>query len=96
MYVPGEGNGNPLQYSWLKNSMNRGAWWAIYSPWHHKESDMTERLTFHFSVSVYTSLLLNIRKAVSIRHYLLHFLVNFYFISPVTSQVQLGTGAFLS
>ena len=22
---PGEGNGNPLQYSCLKNSMNRGA-----------------------------------------------------------------------
>ena len=21
---PGEGNGNPLQYSWLGNSMNRG------------------------------------------------------------------------
>ena len=25
---PGEGNGNPLQYSWLENSMDRGAWWA--------------------------------------------------------------------
>jgi len=25
---PGEGNGNPLQYSWLENSMNRGAWRA--------------------------------------------------------------------
>ena len=25
---PGEGNGNPLQYSWLGNSMHRGAWWA--------------------------------------------------------------------
>ena len=24
---PGEGNGNPLQYSWLENPMNRGAWW---------------------------------------------------------------------
>ena len=23
---PGEGNGNPLQYSSLKNPMNRGAW----------------------------------------------------------------------
>ena len=22
----GEGNGNPLQYSWLKNTMDRGAW----------------------------------------------------------------------
>ena len=25
---PGEENGNPLQYSCLKNSMDRGAWWA--------------------------------------------------------------------
>ena len=25
---PGEGNGNPLQYSCLGNSMDRGAWWA--------------------------------------------------------------------
>ena len=23
---PGEGNGNPLQYSCLENTMNRGAW----------------------------------------------------------------------
>ena len=26
---PGEGNGNPLQYSFLENSMDRGASWAI-------------------------------------------------------------------
>ena len=25
---PGEGNGNPLQYSCLENPMDRGAWWA--------------------------------------------------------------------
>ena len=25
---PGEGNGYPLQYSSLENSVNRGAWWA--------------------------------------------------------------------
>ena len=25
---PGEGNGNPLQYSYLENSMDRGAWRA--------------------------------------------------------------------
>ena len=25
---PGEGNGNPLQYSCLENPMNGGAWWA--------------------------------------------------------------------
>ena len=26
---PGKGNGNPLQYSGLGNSIHRGAWWAI-------------------------------------------------------------------
>ena len=26
---PGEGHGNPLQYSYLENPMDRGAWWAI-------------------------------------------------------------------
>ena len=25
---PGEGNGNPLQYSCLGNPMDRGAWWT--------------------------------------------------------------------
>ena len=25
---PGEGNGNPLQYSYLENPMGRGAWWT--------------------------------------------------------------------
>ena len=26
--LPGEGNGNPLQYSCLENPMDRGAWWT--------------------------------------------------------------------
>ena len=26
---PGEGNGNPLQYSCLESPMSRGAWWVI-------------------------------------------------------------------
>ena len=40
---PGEGNGNPLQYSCLENPMDRGAWWAtVY--WVAKELDMTQGL----------------------------------------------------
>ena len=41
---PAEGNGYPLQYSCLENSMDRGVL-VGYSPWDHKESDMTEQLT---------------------------------------------------
>ena len=52
---PGEENGNPLQYSCLENSMDRGAWQATV---HEiaKESDMSQQLknnnminTDHFS-----------------------------------------------
>ena len=40
---PGEGNGNPLQYSCLGNPMDRGAWRATV---HRvaREFDTTERL----------------------------------------------------
>ena len=27
---PEEGNGNKLQYSCLENSLDRGAWWAVF------------------------------------------------------------------
>ena len=43
---PGEGYGNPLQCSCLKNPMDGGTW-RIYSPWGLKESDTIDRL--HFS-----------------------------------------------
>ena len=44
---PGEGNGNPLQYSCLKNSMDREAWWVIVHV--VAESDTTEPLTHSLS-----------------------------------------------
>ena len=44
---PGEGNGNPLQYSCLENPTDGGAG-SYYSPWGRKESDTTERLPFPF------------------------------------------------
>src|SRR5574337_85536 len=45
----GEGNGNPLQYSCLENPMDGSL--VGYSPWGREESDTTERLHFHFSLS---------------------------------------------
>ena len=47
----GEGNGYPLQYSVLENSMEGGAWW-VYSPRGRKESDTTERLTLSLLLRV--------------------------------------------
>ena len=38
---PGEGNGNPLQYSCLENPHGQRSL-VGYSPWGRKESDMTE------------------------------------------------------
>ena len=40
-----EGNSNPLQYSCLRNPMNRGAWWTTVRG--VTESDTTEHLSIH-------------------------------------------------
>ena len=39
---PGGGHGNPLQYSCLENTMDRGAWWATVHRVMTDKSDMTE------------------------------------------------------
>ena len=48
-WSPGEGNGNPLQYSCLENPMDRGACWAI---WGRKGLDTTEKLTLLLTVTL--------------------------------------------
>ena len=47
---PGAGHGNPLQYSCLGNTLEG------FSPWHHKELDMTERISMHglFNLAYYS------------------------------------------
>ena len=40
---PGGGNGSPLQYSFLKNSMDREAWKATVQ----RVADMTDQLSTH-------------------------------------------------
>ena len=46
---PGEGDGNPLQYSCLENSIDRGAWWAtVYGV--AKILTELKRLTRHTSL----------------------------------------------
>ena len=49
---PGVGNSNPLQCSCLENSMDRGAWWAVFcGGWGvgagPKQSGMIEQLSTH-------------------------------------------------
>ena len=45
---PGEGNGNPLQYPCLENSMDGGEWLG-HSPWGHRV-DTTEHLRWSTAV----------------------------------------------
>ena len=47
---PGEGNGNPLQYSCLENPMDAGAWWATV----HGVSKSWTRLSDFTSLSLNT------------------------------------------
>ena len=47
---PGEGNGNPLQYSCLENPMDRGAWWATVHG--SQRVDTTERFHFTWTTSL--------------------------------------------
>ena len=50
---PGEGNGYPVQCSFLENSMDRGAWWDTI----HKVAKSQTRLkVFHFHCAPWVSL----------------------------------------
>ena len=47
---PGEGNGNPPQYSCLENRMDRGAWWASV---HGVTKSRTQLNDFSFFLFLY-------------------------------------------
>ena len=53
---PGEGNGNPLQYSCLENSMDGGAWWAtvhgVAKSW-TQLSNFTQYIYIYIYVYIY-------------------------------------------
>ena len=45
----GEGNGTPLQYSWLENPMHGGAWWAAVHGVAGGQTQLSDfTFTFHF------------------------------------------------
>ena len=47
----GEGNGTPLQYSWLENPMDGGAWWAAIYGVAQSQTQLSDfTFTFHFHV----------------------------------------------
>ena len=50
---PKEGNGNPVQYSCLENSMNRGAWRASICVVTKRWTKLSDQ-HFHFYVTMYT------------------------------------------
>ena len=49
MYVYGEGNGTPLQYSCLESPMDGGAWWAAVHGVAMSQARLSDfTFTFHF------------------------------------------------
>ena len=46
---PGEGNGNPLQYSCLENPMEGEAWWATVHGVANSQTRLSEFTSLHFT-----------------------------------------------
>ena len=44
---PGEGNGDPFQYSCLENPMDREAWWAVVHSVANSRTQLSNK-QFHF------------------------------------------------
>ena len=46
---PGEGNGNPLQYSCMENPMDGGAWWATVHGVAKSRTRLSDFTSLHFT-----------------------------------------------
>ena len=53
---PGEGHGNPLQYSYLENPMDRGAWWATVHTFTHDLSNSVHKYMFKMIGQIFSFL----------------------------------------
>ena len=47
---PGEGNGDPLQYSCLENSVDGVAWWATVHRVAKSQTQLSDFTFFHFTI----------------------------------------------
>ena len=75
---PGEGHGYPLQYSWLENSMERGAWRATVQG---VAKSRTQLSKFHFLYYIRTSISSRVKG---------YFFLSY--LSVLTLEVPLGQG----
>ena len=71
---PGEGNGNPLQYSCLENPMDRGAWEATVHGVAKSQTRLSDFTTINFCLSTIVSYFL---------------LILFHFPSAKSSHLQM-------
>ena len=83
--MPGVGNGNPLQYSCLENSMDRGAWRAVAHG--VAESDTTEWLTMYVGILLWSSERLHL--AISTRSWKVYIFQPFIYIQKSCKEVKL-------
>ena len=49
---PGEGNGNPLQYSCLENPMDGGAWWAAVHGVAKSQTRLSNFTSLHLGIEL--------------------------------------------
>ena len=83
--IPGSGrspegrNGNPLQYSCLENSMDRGAWWATIHG--VTELDPTEHALTH----THTHTIINTNYTLYETDFIMQFILLYKFYTYITS-----------